>query len=110
MRSRTVLPALVLATTSWAAAADGEMSAAEKLGRALVQNNCGACHATETDDVSLNAAAPAFRDVAKHYPPEDLGEALAEGIVTGHPDMPEFVFQPDAIGAIIAYLDRLRAQ
>ena len=35
---------------------------------------------------------------------ELLEEALAEGILTGHPDMPEFAFPPEDIGAIIAYL------
>lgn len=110
MRSRSLLPALVLATATSAAAADDDMSAAAKTGHLIVYANCSACHATETDDDSLNAEAPAFRDVAMRYPPDNLGEALAEGIVTGHPDMPEFVFQPDEIGAIIAYLDWLRAQ
>jgi hypothetical protein len=33
-----------------------------------------------------------------------LEEALAEGIVTGHPDMPEFMASPDQINAIIAYI------
>ena len=110
MRVRHLLPVLVVATAPFAAAADDDMSAVVKKGRLLLHANCSACHATETDDASLNTAAPAFRDVAKRYPPEDLGEGLAEGIVTGHPDMPEFVFQPDEIGAIIAYLDWLRAR
>ncbi len=51
--------------------------------------------------------APTFAEVAKRYPAEDLEEALAEGIVTGHPDMPEFVFEPDEIDAIVAYFDSL---
>jgi hypothetical protein len=46
--------------------------------------------------------------VVKRYPVEYLAEALAEGIVSGHPDMPEFVFQPDEINAILAYLDSLK--
>jgi hypothetical protein len=29
------------------------------------------------------------------YPLEALEEALAEGIVTGHPDMPQFALEPD---------------
>jgi cytochrome c len=29
---------------------------------------------------------------------------LAEGISVGHPDMPEFVFEADEVGAILAYL------
>jgi len=41
------------------------------------------------------------------YPIEDLEEALAEGISTGHPDMPEFVADPQQIGAIVAYIRTL---
>lgn len=50
-----------------------------------------------------------MREVARKYNPDNLGEALAEGIVTGHPEMPEFVFEPDEIAAIIDYLRGLRA-
>jgi cytochrome c len=39
----------------------------------------------------------------------DLEEALAEGIVSGHPAMPEFVFEPDDVSAIIAYIQSLQA-
>jgi hypothetical protein len=46
--------------------------------------------------------------VVTRYPPQDLAEALAEGISTGHPDMPEFVFQPAEIEAIVAYLNHLK--
>ena len=45
----------------------------------------------------------------KRYPAESIEEALAEGIVSGHPDMPEFVFEPPEIDAIFAYLDSLSA-
>ena len=50
------------------------------------------------------AAAPPFRDLGKRYPIEQLAEALAEGIVTGHPDMPEFVFETEDVIALLAYL------
>ena len=109
MRSLNLLPALLVATSSAVAAADVGLSATERLGLALVENSCGTCHAAEAGDVSPVPEAPPFVEIAKRYPPEDLSETLAEGIVTGHQDMPEFVFEPDAIGAIIAYLDRLRA-
>ncbi|TGW04964.1 cytochrome c, partial [Mesorhizobium sp. M2D.F.Ca.ET.145.01.1.1] len=35
-------------------------------------------------------------------------EALAEGISTGHPDMPEWIASPDQIDAIIAYINTLQ--
>ena len=37
-----------------------------------------------------------------------LEEALAEGLVTGHPDMPEFQFEARDVGAIIAYLNSIQ--
>jgi cytochrome c len=38
---------------------------------------------------------------------ETLEEPLAEGIVTGHPTMPEFSFASDQIGDFIAFLKSL---
>jgi hypothetical protein len=34
----------------------------------------------------------------------DLEEALGEGIITGHPDMPEISFGPDDAAALIDYM------
>jgi len=73
-----------------------------------VQANCGRCHAIGLDDRSPLPVAPPFREVAKRYPPDNLAEALAEGIVTGHEGMPEFVFEPEQIVAIVEYLQSLR--
>jgi len=33
---------------------------------------------------------------------------LGEGIMSGHPDMPEFKFDADGVGAIIAYLKSIQ--
>ena len=52
-------------------------------------------------------SAPASSNVlhlGKRYPVESLKEALGEGIISGHPDMPEFISAADDVGAIIAYL------
>lgn len=73
-------------------------------GKALVEVNCGRCHAVGKAGASPHDKAPPFRDLNRRYPVEQLAEALAEGIVTGHADMPQFVFEPAEVGAIIAYL------
>ena len=52
-------------------------------------------------------AAPPFRTLHSRYPVEIAGGTLAEGIVTGHPAMPEFQFDPDQVGDMIAYLKSL---
>ena len=74
----------------------------------LLRSNCARCHAIDADSSSPNVKAPPFREVVKKYDPDALEEALAEGIITGHNNMPEFEFDPDDVTAIIAYLDTLK--
>lgn len=76
-------------------------------GRAIATEKCARCHAIGMNDTSTHTKAPPFRDVVERYPSENLAEALAEGIVSGHPDMPVFTFEPDEIEGFIAYLDSL---
>jgi cytochrome c len=82
---------------------------AQKVQRGLViaRNNCAMCHSIDKYSESPLKAAPPFRMLHKRYPVETLEEPLAEGIVTGHPSMPEFRFQPDQIGDFIAFLRTL---
>lgn len=81
-----------------------------ELGRELVISNCGRCHAVGRADDSSNPVAPALRDLWRRYDVEVLGEALAEGILTGHPDMPEFRFEPHEIDSILRYLQSLQVR
>lgn len=76
-------------------------------GRDLLERLCSDCHAVTLKDKSRHPAALPFRDVMKRYKAEFLSEALAEGLSTGHPDMPEFSFEPEQIAAIVEYLDGL---
>ena len=78
-----------------------------KQGETLARTNCARCHAVGRVGNSPLREAPPFRELHTRYPVEDLGEALAEGIRTGHPGMPEFRFDPDQAEAIIAYLKSL---
>jgi hypothetical protein len=57
---------------------------------------------------SPGAYAPAFRTLSSRYPIESLEEALGEGIVSGHPDMPEMKYDADEVGAIIDYLNSIQ--
>lgn len=75
----------------------------------LLRGNCARCHAIDASSTSPNDKAPPFRDVVKKYDPAALEEALAEGIITGHNNMPEFAFEPDDATAIIAYLETLKS-
>jgi mono/diheme cytochrome c family protein len=93
----------VAATSVFAAAADDD-SASQQRGENLLTQNCARCHAVGRSGVSPHPPAPAFRTLGQRYPVESLEESLAEGIISGHPDMPEFTFEPGEIGDIIAYL------
>lgn len=76
-------------------------------GKNLAETHCSRCHAIGDTDQSLMEGAPPFRDLMLRYPIEDLAEALAEGIMTAHPQMPVFTFTPEQIDDLLAYLDSL---
>lgn len=94
---------LVLLLARPVVAGEGNVAAGEK----LAETHCSRCHATGNSDSSLMEGAPAFRDLKLRYPIEDLAEALAEGIMTAHPQMPVFTFTPEQIDDLLAYLDSL---
>ncbi|TIO04117.1 cytochrome c [Mesorhizobium sp.] len=77
-------------------------------GKALLEVNCARCHAIGKTGKSSHPDAPEFRTLSQRYPLTDLEESFAEGISTGHPDMPEWVASPDQIEAIIAYIESLQ--
>jgi len=83
------------------------LSPAAQRGLVFVRTNCAQCHAIGKTGASPLTIAPPFRTLHAKYPVENLGESLAEGIVTGHPSMPEFRLPPDQINAVIAYLKTL---
>jgi cytochrome c len=103
----TSLRAMVSAAFVLAA---GQTAFAEdpKHGEELLQKNCSPCHAIGTTGESPHKSAPTFRTLGQRYPIEALEEALGEGIVSGHPDMPEFTFDADDVGDIIAYLKSIQ--
>jgi len=94
--------ALVFAAGAAAANTDPEAR-----GQALLEDKCGRCHSVGAAGASTHAQAPPFRQVVTRYAPENLAESLAEGIVSGHPDMPVFTFEPADIEAIVTYLNSL---
>jgi mono/diheme cytochrome c family protein len=87
-----------------------EKSTSAKSGESLLTRNCARCHAVGRAGASPHPAAPPFRTLSRKYKIESLAEALAEGLSTGHPDMPEFVFEPDEVGAIVDYLLSIQEQ
>ena len=105
----TIVPLIVAAALGLAAIMQPAAAADDlKLGEALLTKNCASCHAVGRSGESTHKEAPAFRTLATRYPIESLEEALGEGIMSGHPDMPEFKFDADEVGAIIAYLKSIQ--
>ena len=76
-------------------------------GLTFVSANCTGCHAVDKVSPSPLGIAPPFRTLHTKYPVENLAESLAEGIMTGHPTMPQFQLDPGQIGDVIAYLKTL---
>jgi cytochrome c len=99
--------ALVLALAPLQAKGEEVLSPAAQRGLIIVRTNCSRCHAVGKMGDSPLPIAPPFRTLHERYPVDDLQEPLAEGIVTGHPTMPEFRFDPGQVGDIIAYLKSL---
>jgi cytochrome c len=96
----SVLAALALA---WAGAAGAQSPAAQR-GKTFVLANCARCHSIDKIGASPLTIAPPFRTLHLKYPVESLEESLGEGIVTGHPTMPEFRLDPGQVSDLIAYL------
>lgn len=110
-------PLFVLLCLGQPAAAQSEdeldsqaIAAIVAMGETIADEKCGRCHALGSTDKSPHEEAPPFREVAKRYPIESLAEALAEGILTGHPDMPVIALPDNEIDAFLTYLDSLNPQ
>lgn len=56
------------------------------------------------------ADATPLREIVHRYPLDQLEEAFAEGLVTSHPAMPEYIFRASEIDDLIAYLETLKAE
>ena len=82
-------------------------SPAEQRGKTFALANCARCHSIDRVTQSPLKIAPPFRTLHNRYPVETLAEALAEGIQTGHPTMPEFQLDPDQIHDLLSYLKTL---
>lgn len=105
----SILRLVPCAALVWAALSVSARAADDpEHGAELLQKNCASCHAVGRTGDSPHKFAPAFRTLGQRYPIESLEEALGEGIVSGHPDMPEFKFDADDVGDIIAYLKSIQ--
>jgi mono/diheme cytochrome c family protein len=105
MMRRLALLCLAIAYASSAAVAQ---SGRVQRGFTFAQTNCSQCHAIGRVGESPIPEAPPFRTLHTRYPVEDLAEAFAEGITTGHPSMPQFQLDPAQINDLLAYLQSIQ--
>lgn len=113
MKTRAmVMPGLAVALAAicaiFALPVASAQEASEARGEALLERHCAMCHAIGRSGASPHAEAPPFRVLGRRYPLRSLEEALGEGLLTGHPEMPEFVFSPRDVGAIIRYMESVQ--
>jgi len=99
------IPAVLAMSSTWSLA---QRSPQDNRGEALLSRHCAMCHAVGRSGTSPHAAAPPFRTLGHRYRLESLEEALGEGLLSGHPDMPEFRFAPRDVGAIVRYLQSIQ--
>lgn len=108
-KATTVFSAAV-ALGVWVLIQPAAAQSPQERGRAIAERQCARCHAIGREGASPLPPAVPFRELPKRYPVQQLGEAFAEGIVTGHPAMPEFKFSPQQIEALLAYLESLNSR
>ena len=80
------------------------LAAESSEGRAILERNCGRCHAVAPGEASPLKEAPNLAIVLGSYPGERLELELSEGIGSRHPDMPQIQFSAEEITSIYYYL------
>ena len=105
--SALALSAAALVLSSPLARSEQVLSPSEQRGFTFVRVHCSHCHSIDKVSGSPLSVAPPFRRLHERYPVESLQEALAEGIITGHPSMPEFKLDPGQVNDVISYLKSL---
>jgi cytochrome c len=86
------------------AAATSTARATEMEGRAILESNCGRCHAIDAESASSLPQAPPLREIYLRYPIDQLEGGFAEGMGSRHRDMPQIQFSDEQVAAILSYL------
>lgn len=79
-------------------------------GQRFATQACAGCHAIGPAGASPMAGTPPFREIVHRYSLDQLEQAFATGLVTGHPAMPAFVFRASEIDDLIAYLETVKSE
>ena len=98
----SLIVGLLLCLSANSEAADSSQLRAR--GKAILQENCGRCHAIEAVGESPLKQAPRMRDIYARFAPRELQAELREGMVSKHRAMPQIEFPDEDVDAILAYL------
>lgn len=98
---RAVIVLMVLIATA------GAQEPAER-GRQLAENMCAHCHAIGKWERSPLVNAPPFRQLEARVDFEDLQQRLQDGVISGHPAMPMFIFSAEEARVLVIYLRTMR--
>lgn len=101
-RFLAALAFLVLVTINAPGASAAQGGAVD--GKAILEANCGRCHAIAASGPSPHPQAPPLREVYLKYPIDQLEEGFAEGMGSRHRGMPQVQFSDEQVAAILAYL------
>jgi cytochrome c len=85
-------------------ASSAEARDAVRHGHTLVKEFCARCHAIGRTGKSPHVGAPPFRTIGRSYDLDRFAGRLEGGISSGHPAMPEFIFDRADALAVQAYL------
>ncbi len=103
--SKGFVVVLVLFAMMTIAARDAmALSAAERRGRMLALRLCAQCHAIGKFGPSPQNGAPPFRHLDTRIDLATFQQRLRQGLMSGHPDMPEFRFTREDARAFVTYL------
>jgi len=101
-QARLLIVALLLCASATANAATS--SQFRSRGKALLQENCGRCHAIGAAGRSPLKDAPPMRTIYARFAPRELQAELREGMVSRHRAMPQIDFSDEDVDAILTYL------
>ena len=74
-------------------------------GQALAVRFCGPCHAVgATGRRGPRRDAPPLRTIGRTYDLDQFARVLGAGLLSGHPDMPQFKFSYEDARALRDYL------
>ena len=105
-----VSPSEIISPIPTPTVSTGLATASVARGALFARANCSSCHALGSVGQSPLPAAPPLREISRRYPVEQLGEAFAEGFVSTHSPMPEFVLEAGQNRDLLAYLASIQAK